>query len=230
MMFVLTLVLSVATTALAIRLVLWHVEGPGIRTAMSKAVCANRGHHRLTLAEHHWLEPETRYRARSSRWTVRAWSFGRRSSAPNVGRSAPRAARSSATDRRDPAPGTPTGIRPMKGDIMPTLAEAAATRQHREQQLLATAPEGSANHALAELPVTIAEWPEGLLIRLPLAETGRGDHKLIVVPVKYRRGADETSHSWECIIVSSDHPSYSVGGYTIVVTAAELKRGTQVTI
>lgn len=57
MTFVLTLALSAATTALAIQLALWHVEGPGIRTTVGRAVCANRGRHRLTLAEHHWLEP-----------------------------------------------------------------------------------------------------------------------------------------------------------------------------
>lgn len=57
MVHVLALMLSAAVAALMIRLVLWHVEGPGIRRAVGRIVCANRGGHRLTLAERHYLLP-----------------------------------------------------------------------------------------------------------------------------------------------------------------------------
>lgn len=54
---VLALMLSAAVMALMIRLVLWHVEGPGIRRAVGRIVCGNRGSHRLTLGERHYLLP-----------------------------------------------------------------------------------------------------------------------------------------------------------------------------
>ena len=53
----------------------------------------------------------------------------------------------------------------------------------QEAQRLAQSPEGSANHELSKLPVTIEQWPQDLLIELPWHATERGSgHRVVVVP------------------------------------------------
>ncbi|MGW6602259.1 hypothetical protein [Streptomyces sp. NPDC055036] len=113
----------------------------------------------------------------------------------------------------------------------------------QERERLAQAPEGSINHHLSTLPVNIREWPQDLLVQLPWdpPRTERG-HTIVVVPFKFRReslpaGVDNEplprklhSGSLSCIVVSSDHPSYPVGGYRIVVSAAEIARGTKASV
>ncbi|MFD4946990.1 hypothetical protein ACFWNT_31810 [Streptomyces sp. NPDC058409] len=111
----------------------------------------------------------------------------------------------------------------------------------QERERLAQAPEGSINHHLSTLPVNISEWPQDLLIQLPW-EPPRTDQKRTVVVVPFQFHGDVRpedigeeplprklhSGSWDCIVVSSDHPSYPVGGHRIVVSDAEIARGTKV--
>lgn len=105
---------------------------------------------------------------------------------------------------------------------------------------LAAAPEGSLNHALSKLPVTITEPLKDLVIELPWAATERGSgHRVVVVPIEDRgesRPAGEEAplprrrHEswWTCAVVASDHPSYPVGGHRLSIPEAELVRGTKV--
>lgn len=104
----------------------------------------------------------------------------------------------------------------------------------QEQIRLAEAPEGSRSHALSELPVQIHGHVQDLIIELP-----RSGHRVIVVPLTFR---SSTAHdaattqlprqlyagSWDAVVVASDHPSYPVGGYHIVVPTAELVRGRRI--
>ncbi|ELP66282.1 hypothetical protein ACOT81_38670 [Streptomyces sp. WI04-05B] len=113
--------------------------------------------------------------------------------------------------------------------------------EEQERARLAQAPEGSINHYLSTLPVTIEEWPKDLLVELPW-EPPRTDrpYRVVVVPIEFRKdalpeGVEEEplprklhSGSWTCAVVFSDHPSYPVGGYRIVVSAAEIARGRKV--
>lgn len=104
-----------------------------------------------------------------------------------------------------------------------------------EQEIarLAAAPEGSQDHTLSKLPVTIKEWPRGLVIELPWQTIG---HRVTVVPIKYHSSpqpADELPRrrhdgSWGCVVVTSDHPSYPVGSFNLTIPAAELARGEKI--
>ncbi|MEV7952894.1 hypothetical protein [Streptomyces sp. NPDC088141] len=111
----------------------------------------------------------------------------------------------------------------------------------QEQARLAQAPEGSINHSLSTLPVTIEEWPKDLLVELPW-QPPRTDqaHRVVVVPIEFRRdalpeGVEEEPlprklhpGSWTCAVVFSDHPSYPAGGFRIDVPAAEIARSRKV--
>ncbi|MFI1408840.1 hypothetical protein ACH4Y0_02705 [Streptomyces sp. NPDC020707] len=113
----------------------------------------------------------------------------------------------------------------------------------QEQARLAQAPEGSINHYLSTLPVTIEGWPKDLVIELPW-QPPRTDHsyRVVVVPIEFRNdplpeGVEEEplprklhSGSWTCAVVHSNHPSYPVGGYRIVVPAAELVRSRRINL
>lgn len=103
--------------------------------------------------------------------------------------------------------------------------------EEQERERLAQSPEGSINHRLSQLPETIVEWPQDLIIELP-----QNEHRIVVVPIKYN-GENEHdrpkpwqrhSGSWDCAIVYTDHPDYRVGGYRICVGADELARGKKV--
>ncbi|MGW0538524.1 hypothetical protein [Streptomyces sp. NPDC003032] len=111
----------------------------------------------------------------------------------------------------------------------------------QEQARLAQAPEGSINHYLSTLPVTIEEWPKDLVVELPWEPPRASQsYRVVVVPIEFRKdtlpdGVEEEpvprkrhSGSWTCAVVFSEHPSYSVGGYRIVVPAAELARGRRI--
>lgn len=111
----------------------------------------------------------------------------------------------------------------------------------QEAARLAQAPAGSKSHALSQLPVRIAQWPEDLLIELPWAEMGLNDepHRVVVVPFRhlpdlFPEGTEPPTprhrHSgwWDCIVVASTHPSYPVGGHRLAIPSAELARGTQI--
>ncbi|MFF3697413.1 hypothetical protein [Streptomyces sp. NPDC002221] len=113
----------------------------------------------------------------------------------------------------------------------------------QERERLARAPEGSINHYLSTLPVNVPEWPQDLLIQLPWAPPRTNQtYRILVVPIAFRKnllpeGVEEgplphkLHHgSWTCAVVYSDHPNYPVGGHRIVVSAAEIARGTQVAI
>lgn len=114
-----------------------------------------------------------------------------------------------------------------------------------ETARLAQAPVGSINHSLSLLPVTVAHPDKHHLVELPWAQlhpcsgiTGGkghqcdGSHRVVVLPL--RRHDDGAAGgelprrhdgSWDCRIVSSNHPSYPVGGYDICVSDSELRRG-----
>ncbi|MGW3202290.1 hypothetical protein ACWDBD_48955 [Streptomyces sp. NPDC001118] len=110
--------------------------------------------------------------------------------------------------------------------------------EEQEQTRLAQAPEGSLNHYLSTLPVTIEEWPKDLVVELPW-QPPRTDqsYRVVVVPIEFRKdllpeGVEEEplprkrhSGSWTCAVVFSTHPGYPAGGFRIVVPAAELARG-----
>ncbi len=111
----------------------------------------------------------------------------------------------------------------------------------QERDRLAQSPEGSINHGLSKLPITIPGWPQDLLIRLPWAATERSGHNVVVVPIEFHEPVVDPDiepalprklheGSWTCAVVSSDHPAYPVGGYRLSISAAELARGEQITI
>lgn len=113
----------------------------------------------------------------------------------------------------------------------------------QEVARLAQAPKGSINHHLSALPVNIPGWPQDLLIELPWdVQRTDGKYRVVVVPFDFRKDSlpegveDEPlprkrhSGHWTCIVVSSDHPSYPVGGYRIIISGAELARGTRASI
>ncbi|MCM2392624.1 hypothetical protein [Streptomyces albipurpureus] len=113
--------------------------------------------------------------------------------------------------------------------------------EEQERARLAQAPEGSLNHYLSTLPLTINEWPKDLLVELPWQQprTDRA-YRVVVVPIEFRKdtlpeGVEEEplprkrhSGSWMCAVVFSDHPSYPVGGFRIDLPAAEIARGRKV--
>lgn len=105
-----------------------------------------------------------------------------------------------------------------------------------EAARLAQSPVGSTNHALSQLPVNIHQHIQDLMIELPLFRD-EPRRTIVVVPIEsYRYPSQETdtetlprrryNSSWTCIVVSSDHPSYPVGGYRIVMPEYQLVRGT----
>jgi hypothetical protein len=111
----------------------------------------------------------------------------------------------------------------------------------QEQARLAQAPEGSINHYLSTLPVTIEGWPKDLVVELPWQQPRTNQsYRVVVVPIEFRKdllpeGVEEEplphkghSGSWTCAVVYFNHPSYPVGGYRIVVPAAELARGRRI--
>ncbi|WP_338675949.1 hypothetical protein V1460_25495 [Streptomyces sp. SCSIO 30461] len=113
--------------------------------------------------------------------------------------------------------------------------------EEQERTRLAQAPESSLNHYLSTLSVTIEEWPKDLLVELPWEPPRTNQsYRVVVVPIEFRKdalpdGVEEEplphklhSGSWTCAVVYSDHPSYPVGGYRIIVPAAELARGRKI--
>ncbi|WP_188299194.1 hypothetical protein [Streptomyces sp. CBMA156] len=111
----------------------------------------------------------------------------------------------------------------------------------QERARLATAPEGSLNHYLSTLPVTINEWPKDLLVELPRRQphTDRA-YRVVVVPIEFREdtlpeGVEEEPlprklhpGSWLCAVVFSEHPDYPAGGFRISVPGAQIARGRKV--
>lgn len=111
----------------------------------------------------------------------------------------------------------------------------------QEQARLAHSPEGSTNHYLSTLPITLADWPQDMLVELPWKPPRTTEpHRVVVVPLDYRPDSrpgrvdkeplprKRNSGAWSCAVVSSDHPSYPAGGYRIVVSAAEIARGRRI--
>ena len=95
-----------------------------------------------------------------------------------------------------------------------------------ETERLAAADAGSKNHELSLVPVTFREVPTGHLLSLP-----KNEHTIVITVLEQRdrrtKGDDgyvrhDATHIAR--IVASDHPSYPVGGYDIVVTDAEIRR------
>ncbi|MFD3970167.1 hypothetical protein ACFV6B_04380 [Streptomyces microflavus] len=113
--------------------------------------------------------------------------------------------------------------------------------EEQERARLAQAPEGSLNHYLSTLPVTIDEWPKDLLVELPWQQQRiEQPYRVVVVPIEFRKdalpeGVDEEplprklhSGAWLCAVVFSNHPDYPVGGFRIEVPDAQISRGRQI--
>ncbi|MFJ6759965.1 hypothetical protein ACIQNK_33710 [Streptomyces sp. NPDC091273] len=113
--------------------------------------------------------------------------------------------------------------------------------EEQERTRLAQAPEGSLNHYLSTLPVTIDEWPKDLLVELPWQQPRTHQaYRVVVVPIEFQEealpeGVEEEplprkrhSGAWMCAVVFSDHPDYPAGGFRIDVPAAEIVRGRKV--
>lgn len=110
--------------------------------------------------------------------------------------------------------------------------------EEAEAARLAEAPEGSKSHYLSTLAVTIKQDARGLVVTLPNDQ----GHQITVVPYLYEtRNNDEKPFDyvenpelrapikhdgfWRCIVIDSNHHSYSVGGHDIVVSESEIRRG-----
>ncbi|MFD4247842.1 hypothetical protein ACFWP3_40635 [Streptomyces sp. NPDC058525] len=113
--------------------------------------------------------------------------------------------------------------------------------EEQERARLAQAPEGSLNHYLSTLPVTIDEWAKDLLVELPWQQPHADrSYRLVVVPIEFREdtlpeGVEVErlprklhSGSWMCAVVFSDHPGYPAGGFRIAVPDAQIARGRKV--
>lgn len=120
----------------------------------------------------------------------------------------------------------------------------------QETARLARSPEGSANHTLSQLPVLNHRVEEHRLYHLitmgGTTESGRrcsgvtgglahecdGTHRIVVIPIERRPGptaggplADRRhDDTWNCRVISSDHPSYPAGGYDLSICESELRR------
>lgn len=120
-----------------------------------------------------------------------------------------------------------------------SIFDSLMETEEEERARLAQYPVGSTNHDLSKLPITIKTDVRNMVIQLPGAPYGSTQNTMIVVPIDYRPpvAGDElteskkhkrNSGSWTCAIVASDHPSYPVGGYNVVITEAELARSKRI--
>ncbi|MFJ6484230.1 MULTISPECIES: hypothetical protein [unclassified Streptomyces] len=113
--------------------------------------------------------------------------------------------------------------------------------EEQERTRLAQADEGSLNHYLSTLPVTIEEWPKDLLVELPRQQPRTHQaYRVVVVPIEFREealpgGAEEEplprkrhSGAWTCAVVFSDDPDHPAGGFRIDVPTAEIVRGRKI--
>lgn len=105
----------------------------------------------------------------------------------------------------------------------------------QEAARLAENAEGSKEHTLSQLPVTLREDPAGLLVKLPT--DAWGDHHLVVFVggrqsrksiIHNEEGLRERRDNFIATVVASDDPCYPAGGYSIVVPHSEIRRGTKV--
>lgn len=86
--------------------------------------------------------------------------------------------------------------------------------------------------SLAKLPVRIKQPLQDLVIQLPWTREEPQDYIIAVVPIEQRPN-ERREHSpirihdgwWTCAVVYSTHKSYSVGGYRLHISEAELVRG-----
>lgn len=101
-----------------------------------------------------------------------------------------------------------------------------------EVERLASAPEGSTNRLLSELPINVRGELRGRVIHLPPRVNGN----VVVVPFQAQGPSSRrpdgriqrNGNWWEVVVVASDNLSYPVGGHNLVVVEAELIRGTVV--
>lgn len=107
-----------------------------------------------------------------------------------------------------------------------------------EAARLAESPEGSQNHRLSRMPVTIHGDFEGVLIELPRFGD-EPDYTVVVLPIESHRfsGFDPEElprrryqYSWACITVASNNPRVPVGGNRLSIPEYQLRRGVQRTL
>lgn len=104
----------------------------------------------------------------------------------------------------------------------------------QEAERLAQSPKGSTNARLAPLPVTIEHPSRGMVVELPWSALHpESEKRQIVVVLDQPRAHLEPRYqqprrhdgSWSCIVVASTHSAYPVGGYDLIICAAEIRRG-----
>ncbi|MCB5280344.1 hypothetical protein [Arthrobacter sp. ES1] len=102
-----------------------------------------------------------------------------------------------------------------------------------EAARLALSPEGSTNHALSSMPVSIHGRIQDLMIELPKFD-GDPEHTVVVVPFysdSYGTQEDPTlprrryNYGWTCIVVASDDPRCKAAGHRVSVPEYQLRRG-----
>lgn len=103
-----------------------------------------------------------------------------------------------------------------------------ADADEAELELLMAATDGSRFRQLADMPVTLREWPRGVPILLP--PHSDDDNKVVVVVPVEARGASVETKWWNCIVVHSTDDRYPVGGHDVIVSAAEIRRGRKVAV
>ena len=104
----------------------------------------------------------------------------------------------------------------------------------QEAERLAQSPKGSTNARLAQLPVTIEHPSRGMIVELPWAALHpEAERRQIVVVLDHPHPGLQARHqqprqhdgSWSSRVVASTHSAYPVGGYDLVVSEAEIRRG-----
>lgn len=115
-------------------------------------------------------------------------------------------------------------------DLLSRLVET----DQEETERLSQAQPTSINGMLAQLPVTMREHPQGKPVLLP--RLGANKRTMVVLPTTFHRSSSHEARKargekslhdgvWYCVVIQSDDPHYPVGGYDIVVSQSELRRG-----
>lgn len=102
-----------------------------------------------------------------------------------------------------------------------------------ETSRLSQSPEGSINHKLSKMPVKYDGLiSKGMVVSLPTYESNGNKSSIIIVIRDIIDRSTQRDNVYlnnslhSAIIVSSNHPSYPVGGNDISVSASEIRRGT----
>lgn len=105
----------------------------------------------------------------------------------------------------------------------------------QETARLSAAPVGSKLHALSQLPVRQEIINTADIYRLPSDVRGHRITGVVTGIRRNKRTVDDNgirlrNLSYNFMILSSDHPSYPVGGYDIIVEESELRRSEKINL